>query len=106
MIRVRWANFETITRQRKLEPPSNTDRDLITAAMELLNRVKAKRSVRLIGFGVTKLIAADEEIQYQPDLFEEAERGEACRDRDRHIDDAVDSIRRQFGGDSIGRGLK
>lgn len=105
-IRVRWSNFETLTRQRKLDPPTASDRSLITSALELLDGVRTTRPVRLIGFGVSNLVPADEPIEYQLDLFEDAESGTVVRERDQHIDSAVDKIRQQFGGKAIGRGLK
>jgi hypothetical protein len=79
---------------------------LINSAMELLGRVRTTRPVRLIGFGVSDLIPADEPVEYQPDLFADAESGNAVRESDQHIDSAVDSIRQQFGRGAIGRGLK
>lgn len=102
-IRLRWANFETITRQMPLIPPTDLDHDLIAAAMELLENARAPKAVRLVGFGVSKLMDPDTEYFYQADLFDAVEE-DTNRERNHQLDRAVDAIREQFGVKSLNRG--
>jgi len=101
-IKVRFADFTTLTRQRALPSPLDSDRDLIAAAFDLLDRERIKRPVRLIGFGVSRLAAPGSGAPSQPDLFAEA--GRPPEIRNRNLDQAVDAVRRSFGRQAIRRG--
>jgi DNA polymerase-4 len=70
-VKLRWQDFETLTRQVRLERPSHADRALRSAALELLAKLRLPRPVRLVGFGVSGLldVAAAEQAEVQPDLF-------------------------------------
>ena len=54
-LKLRWAGFETATRQRPLTPACYDDAHLREAALTLLARLPITRPVRLIGFGVASL---------------------------------------------------
>lgn len=106
-LKIRWEDFTTLTRQAPLRPPADTDRRLLATAAELLERVRAARSVRLIGFGVSALqLPGEAAATLQPELFTLAD--EAAREReverDRHLDSAVDRLRERFGSNILKRG--
>ncbi len=100
-LKLRWAPFQTITRQRRTTPTAS-DRELIRLGLELLERERCRRAVRLIGFGVGDLAAADAEIPYQPDLFDPVDDDE--QQRNTELDAAVDEVRRRLGPGAVGRG--
>ncbi|OVE81263.1 hypothetical protein BVY04_03665 [bacterium M21] len=102
-VKLRWSNFQTITRQISLDPPLQTDRGLIDAALMLLERERQPRTVRLIGFGVSNLVEPDAPVEYQPDLFTDVNKPKEDI-RNKPLDEAVDRIRDQFGTTSLHRG--
>ncbi len=97
-LKLRWAGFQTITRQRTFRPPVCDDFSLLAAAHALLEAEQPLKAVRLVGFGVGRLEPHAEE---QLDLFagEQATRG-----RHERLSQAVDAIRRRLGEDTIRRG--
>ena len=55
-IKLRWANFETITRQSTLAQPTNSASDIYIAASTLLeSALRSGRKVRLLGVRATNL---------------------------------------------------
>jgi len=54
-IKVRWSDFSTITRQRRLDPVCCDDITLRETALELLRKKGLHSPVRRIGFGVSGL---------------------------------------------------
>lgn len=100
-LKLRFGDFQTLTRQRALPRPSQRDADLITAVTGLFEEVTLKQGVRLLGVGTSNF--QDESTATpatQLDLFEE-DAGNAPADT--RLDEAVDEIRRKFGPDSLKR---
>jgi DNA polymerase-4 len=55
-LKLRWADFQTLTRQTTLSQPTDQDEDIYRAAEELFHRAwQPKRPVRLIGVGISGL---------------------------------------------------
>ena len=113
VLKLRFKDFRTITRQVPVKPPSNSDRILRDYARQLLAATGLDRRmqpIRLVGFGAAALSDqhADTPPAYQPSLFEEENRQiEQHEDevrRDHAIDQAVDALRARFGRTSIRRG--
>lgn len=97
-LKVRFADFETITRTRTLLQPSDDDGDLYNAALALFQRaVPASKPVRLLGVGVSQLSLA-EGMPEQLFLFDEEHL------RRNELNNAVDRIREKFGVDSVRHG--
>ncbi len=89
-VKVRYGNFETVTRSQTLEAGTDHARDLHRVAVELLGRTEAgKRSVRLLGLGASSLEPAG---SGQAGLFAEEK-----RERLRSLDRAVDQLAGRFG---------
>ena len=102
-LKLRFADFRTITRQQSLEAATDSDRMLAAAARALFERQPLPQPIRLIGFGVSGL--EDPAVKgrlRQPSLFAE----EATPDpaRERALDRAVDELRDQYGHRIIRRG--
>ncbi len=98
-IKVRFADFQTITRSVTLREPTNITSELWDAAKLLFTQKIASRHppVRLLGFGVHGIGQASD--ARQQDLF-----GEDNRDRQRKLDQVADQIAAKFGKQSLRRG--
>ena len=56
-LKIRWKNFETFTRQKAFPRPTRMEADLQAMAQHLFKKITLTQPVRLIGFGVTGLVA-------------------------------------------------
>jgi DNA polymerase-4 len=89
-LKVRLANFTTLTRSRTVDPPTDVGADLYRVCSELFDALPgARRRVRLLGVAGTGLVAAGQE---QLALL----RGERWGEVER----AVDRVERRFGSGS------
>lgn len=96
-VKLRWADFQTLTRQRAFAVPVCDDNSLRHMALELFEAEPRIQPVRLIGFGVSGLT---EQRQEQLSLFADpADR----RSRDESLSHAVDYLRERLGGDPVVR---
>ena len=87
-IKVRWANFETVSRSRTLPEATNSSRRLFQTASELFEALDvAGRPVRLIGVRAEQLIPEGSD---PAGLWSED-------DGWRAVDTAVDELRERFG---------
>lgn len=97
-IKVRFSDFQTITRSMTLPEPSHITQELLLAGADLL-RTKLPPGhlpVRLLGFGVKGF---DGSGRSQRQLFDEP-----VRDRQRQVDRVADQITGRFGNTAIRRG--
>lgn len=102
-IKLRYADFRTLTRQRSMREPTNSDRRLLQCALELLGREQLTKPVRLIGFGVHGLENPQHETTAQPLLFDALVAGNP-EEAEARLDQAVDRLRREFGPNILRRG--
>lgn len=95
-LKLRYYDFETITRQATLVQAGDGDEAIYRAAKELLAKaMRARRArVRLIGVGVGNLVGPTGQLSMLDDRVAD----------DSHLSGAVDSIRARFGQDAIQRG--
>jgi DNA polymerase-4 len=102
-IKIRFEDFTTLTRQQSFPVATSADRALIDCALALFERLNVRRPVRLVGFGVSNLVAPDELDTRQPTLFSNLPPdGEAARQQ--ALDRAVDELRTKYGTDILKRG--
>ncbi|MHC4347976.1 MAG: DNA polymerase IV [Planctomycetota bacterium] len=95
-IKVRYGEFETITRSRSFDEATDRTDRLWQAGGALFEEwARAFRPVRLIGFGASHLTSAGEQLQ----LFTAQ-----TDQRRRALDQATDSIQAKFGKAAIRRG--
>jgi DNA polymerase-4 len=93
-IKVRWPDFRTITRQVKLNQPTNQDQEIFRNAFDLLQTVwKDGQKVRLLGIGVADL---GQEMR-QLSLFD------VSWEQDERLLEAIDRIRDRFGRRALRR---
>jgi DNA polymerase-4 len=94
-IKVRWPDFQTLTRQTSLEGTTDQDGEIFQLAWELFMKVwKPGRKVRLIGVGVADLGPPMRQLE----LFDGSWQSDA------RLLGAVDSIREKFGSKAVRRG--
>lgn len=92
-VKVRYADFTTVTRSRTFEQPVSTGRDLYRSALSLIDRTAARsRPVRLLGIGADALAASDDPRQ----LALEARSWE-------DLEGAVEEVRGRFGRSALER---
>ena len=99
-LKVRFADFQTITRSLTLAVPTNITQELLAAGVELLTqRLPARHlPVRLLGFGVHKF---DDSGRFQQQLFDQPD-----RERHQELDRVADQITAKFGKLAIRRGVR
>jgi DNA polymerase-4 len=99
-LKVRFADFSTITRSQTLPEPTDITQELWRAADELLCKrlPKGHLPVRLLGMGVSGL---DDTGQVQGMLFDRGERAKQSR-----MDAVADQIKERFGPGALRRGSR
>ncbi|MGD9126251.1 MAG: DNA polymerase IV [Planctomycetia bacterium] len=97
-LKVRFSDFQTITRSQTLGSSTHVTDDLVRVAVEMLHtRLPSSHPpIRLLGMGVGTLTT---EEALQPFLFDIHD-----RDRQTRLDEATDTIRDRFGHTSLKRG--
>ncbi len=94
-VKLRWSDFTTITRQRRLPQATNQDGEIYRAAADLLVGARSPgRAVRLLGVGVSGLGPAVRQLGLFDRQWEE----------DARLLQAVDSIRARYGWRAVQRG--
>lgn len=97
-LKLRWADFTTLTRQVTLPQPTDQDAEILESARRLLKATWVdRRRVRLIGVGVSGLEVPARQLE----LF-----NQSADDRTRRLQHAIDEVRAKFGRKSIQRGKK
>jgi len=99
-LKVRFADFQTITRSLTLPEPTSSTRELLDTGVELLTkRLPARHQpIRLLGFGVSRL---DGSGRSQQTLFDQPD-----RERHQELDRVADQITEKFGKLAIRRGVR
>ncbi len=101
-VKVRFADFRTITRTSTLPAAVVTGPALARAALGLLAAVDVSAGVRLLGLSATHLAAADDRAPQQLRFDDAIGPGSAPAEPWIGASRAVDEIRRRFGADAIG----
>ena len=91
-VKVRDDAFETKTRQRTIDPPTDMTEPIWHAAVELARPEMRGKRIRLVGVTASGLVRRE-----QLSLFEEED------DRKRRAETAADELRRRFGTRAVTR---
>jgi len=97
-IKVRYADFRTVTRSESLDAPTCVTRELYLTAARLLQTqlTRNPQPVRLLGMGTSGMSA---ETLEQGQLFEQDD-----REQQRRIDTVIDEVKSRFGNSAMRRG--
>jgi DNA polymerase-4 len=95
-IRLRYADFKTITRQVILQEASDVTQVVFATAQQLLSKALAQQEkpVRLIGIRVSSLVGEGKQLS----MFDSGTK------KPEHLDKAIDKIRRKYGPTAIKTG--
>ena len=99
-VKLRDRDYRTRRASKSIDQPVIADRVILEIARGLLHKLRAGRRipVRLLGVGLTSLVASDEPVQMP--LFEPAPRdGETSRDR--VIAATIDRVREKYGSQAL-----
>ncbi|MBI4805330.1 MAG: DNA polymerase IV [Desulfovibrio sp.] len=94
-LKVKYEDFNQITRSHTLGEPTDLDEVIFEAACALLSQVSLTRKVRLIGVGVSNFSKGPDQLSLLPDKGKE---------RLGKLDRAVDAIRDKHGKAAVKRG--
>jgi DNA polymerase-4 len=93
-LKLRYANFTTITRRHTLKQSSDSDQTIFNTGVGLLNQALSQQKVRLIGIGVSNLTEPGRQLDM---LDLSAQRLE-------QLNRAIDRIRKKYGFTAIQTG--
>jgi DNA polymerase IV len=93
-LKLKTADFRIRTRARSFNSPTQLANRIFAAGEELLRREADGTRFRLLGVGLSALVAADE-----------ADPGDLIDGRSAEAEHAVDRLRARFGDDAVVRGL-
>jgi DNA polymerase-4 len=93
-VKLKTADFKIRTRARSLETPTQLARRIFAAARGLLEREADGTRFRLLGVGMSALVASDQ-----------ADPADLVDGRAAQAEHAVDRVRARFGDDAVVRGL-
>ena len=99
-LKVKYADFTTLSRQTSLATPTCATDTLYEAACALLDALTLTQPVRLIGLGVSGFDAGREQQLFLP--F--GTKTQDCDDRRKRLDQTLDQLNDRFGRDAIIRG--
>ena len=96
-VKLRWADYTTITRQATIDQPTNHDSVIYSEAEKLvLENWKPGQKVRLVGVGVSHLVADIQQLSLFDKDFE----------KERQLLKAIDALQERYGTDIIQRGRR
>jgi len=95
-LKLRYANFTTITRSHTLPQASDTDQTIFDTGLQLLNKAlsQEKQPVRLIGIGVSSLTEPSRQLNML----------DVSSQRQERLNRAIDRIRHKYGFTAIQTG--
>jgi len=95
-IRLRYADFKTITRQVILKEASDVTQVIFATAQQLLSKTLAqqKKPIRLIGIRISSLVGEEKQLP----MFDSG------TEKPEHLDKAIDKIRSKYGSTAIKTG--
>jgi DNA polymerase-4 len=94
-LKIRWPNFDTITRQLTLNQPTNHDSVIFSSAKNLFEKVWAEgKGVRLIGISVSKLESDIHQLSLFNKNFE----------KEKMLLEVMDDLQERFGKEIINKG--
>jgi DNA polymerase IV len=103
-LKVRYADFTTLTRSKSERAPITSGASLAQIAVALFEALEIQRGIRLIGVGLSSLETAHESPRQLEFFSTETEEANEPDERRLEVDLATDEIRRRFGDRAISVG--
>ena len=92
-LKLRYGNFQTLTRQRKLTRPTQADETIYRTALDLLTQhATLTNGIRLLGITVSHFESAE---RMEASLFDDRE------EKGRQISNVMDRLREKFGAAAL-----
>jgi DNA polymerase-4 len=98
-LKLKHSDFTLVTRSMTLDEPTDCSNTLYESSLRLLEESDLSRRLRLVGVGVSKLVA-DHEAGKQLNLFDRPRKEKSWGS----VEKAVDTIKERFGNGAIKRG--
>lgn len=99
-IEIKYADFQTVSHQTTFSVPVDSDKVIYETACALFDEVWNHAPVRLLGIRTSRLVPVSEPTQLSLFDLQQPEISE----KQRRLDEAIDTIRRRFGTDAVVRG--
>ncbi|GAB4428298.1 MAG: DNA polymerase IV [Anaerolineae bacterium] len=94
-LKIRWADFTTLSRQTTIDHPTNLDAEIYAAILSLFRQVwPPGKRVRLVGVGVSNFAPPTRQLSLWDDHHQ----------ADEQLQHTLDQIRAKFGDDAVKRG--
>ena len=100
-LKVKYADFTTLTRAKTLDAPTSGTRLIYETAVALLRKLNPRQKLRLIGVGVSHF--GEDTSQKQFSLLAEKSQ-DAQSGKDEALDKVLDTLRERFGKEAVVRG--
>nr|WP_226988241.1 DNA polymerase IV [Dehalococcoides mccartyi]BEL00157.1 DNA polymerase IV [Dehalococcoides mccartyi] len=94
-IKIRFADFTTLTRQKHLGQPASGNREIFQTALSLMNGIldSDRQTVRLLGVGISDFCGPEKQLEIDP-----------AKARLEKLDASLDKIRQKYGFSSVQTG--
>ncbi|AQX72593.1 DNA polymerase IV [Dehalococcoides mccartyi] len=94
-IKIRFADFTTLTRQKHLGQPASGNREIFQTALSLMNGIldSDRQAVRLLGVGISDFCGPEKQLEIDP-----------AKARLEKLDASLDKIRQKYGFSSVQTG--
>ncbi len=106
-LKIKYADFQQITRSRTLDTPVNGTQVIFDTAYALLGELSFPKAVRLIGIGVSQFQEHRQGVQGTLPFLDTMQNDKMhAREQAKHasLDKALDALRERFGKDAVVRG--
>lgn len=98
-VEIKYHTFVSVSKQMLLDPPLNTSDGIYQIARLLFSKLWNGTPVRLLGIRATKLMSDDTPIQLSIFNLDEPK-----NEKQKKLDEALDTIKHRFGDQAITRG--
>ena len=104
-LKLKYADFQSLTRSRTLPEPTNTTDIIFQVASELLDAVDLIKPVRLIGVGLSNYDnGGAEQLNMLDQMQHHCTAVPRATPKQQQLDKALDAVRNKFGNNAIHRG--
>ena len=104
-VEIKDHSFRTVSHQRQLTRPTNTDQVIYENACQLFRELWDGEPIRLLGIRTSKLM--EDTAPEQMDIFDYQhlmEKEVSKKEKHQKLDKALDEIKKRFGEDAVKRG--